>query len=269
MRHLISAAKHRKSERQVYAAFIDFTQAYDNVNRTLLWQHLSKLNVPIPHRKAIEGLYEDDSYVLTDGDKCTDSIKTRRGVRQGCPLSPLLFALFVNDVAIFMPSGLGARAMEETLKVSHIMYADDLTLLSNSEENLPWMLDKLDTYANEKELTVNVKKSQVMVFNKPRGRGELPSFRLGGTCLEVVSDFKYLGMFFEESGGLTRASEAASSTFMAGIGRVNQMAVEHCVSDNPQAMLWLFQIFALPTGLYGAQIWSTKDFLKALKKPED
>jgi len=76
-------------------------------------------------------------------------------------------------------------------------------------------------------------------------------------------------MFFDETGGLTRAAEAASSTFMAGIGKVNQIAVEHCVSENPHAMLWLFQIFALPSGLYGAQIWSTKELLKQLKKPEE
>ena len=57
LRHLINAAKHRKAERQIYAAFIDFTQAYDRVNRSMLWDHLASMNVPTILRLAVKGLY--------------------------------------------------------------------------------------------------------------------------------------------------------------------------------------------------------------------
>jgi hypothetical protein len=204
LRHLVDAAKHRKEERQIYAAFIDFTQAYDKVNRSMLWNHLSDMNIPSILQKAIKGLYIEDSYTLVDGEKRSNSITPTRGVRQGCPLSPLLFALFVNDVTNCLPSLRGAKAKDNT-KVSHIMYADDLTILSNDERDMQLLLDRLGDYARRKELTANVRKSQVMVFNKPRNRIR-PVFNLGGDNLETVTDFKYLGMYFEESGGLTKAS---------------------------------------------------------------
>ena len=266
LRHLIDAAKHRKADRQIYAAFIDFTQAYDRVNRSMLWEHLTRMNVPPILRTAAKGLYEGDSYTLVDGDKRTDPIVPTRGVRQGCPLSPLLFALFVNDVVNCLPSLRGATAKDNS-KISHIMYADDLTLLSNKEEDLQHMLHSLGDYARKKELTVNVKKSQVMVFNKPRQSIETV-FNLGLENLETVPEFKYLGMYFEESGGFSKATKAAATNFMAGISKVNQIAVEHNVSDDPHALLWLFQIFGLPSSLYGAQIWSTKDLVSLLRKPE-
>ena len=145
------------------------------------------------------------------------------------------------------------------------MYADDLTLLANSEADLQFMLQSLARYAEEKGLTVNVSKSQIVVFNG-NGMAEPPSFTLGDQGLDVVHEFKYLGVVFNEKACMSRAAKYAARPFMAGIKRVSRLADEHCVKDRPHAMLWLFKAFALSDGMYGAQIWSTKHLARLLRR---
>ena len=269
LRHLIHAARHRKLHKQVYAAFIDFTQAYDTVDRAKLWSHLEGIGMPKALLAVARSMYAGDAYELVDGEKRTGQIRPARGVRQGCPLSPLLFSLYVNEVFNRFPQARGARAgVDGRLQVSHLMYADDLTLLANSASDLQFMLDSLARYAEEKGLTVNVSKSHVVVFNGKEGAGT-PDFVLGDQGLDVVREFKYLGVVFDEKACMSKAAEYAARPFMAGIKRVSRMADEHCVRDRPHAMLWLFQSFALPAGTYGAQIWSTKHLVRLLTDAEN
>jgi hypothetical protein len=128
------------------------------------------------------------------------------------------------------------------------------------------MLNRLSAYATRKGLVVNVGKSVAMVFNPcPHDISNPPEFRLGCDVLEVVREFKFLGMVLNARGCMTRAAEYAARPFTAGIKRVGEMADNFCVQDRPHAMLWLFQSFALPAGLYGSQVWCTPHLLKVLR----
>ena len=62
------------------------------VDRDRLWSHLrDRLQLPDSYLAAIQALYQGDRYVLMDGDTRTREIRPNAGVKQGCPLSPLLF----------------------------------------------------------------------------------------------------------------------------------------------------------------------------------
>ena len=270
MRHLIHAGNRRGSGngKQLYTAFIDFSQAYDTIDRTKLWEHLKGVHMPNSLLQIVQSMYAGDTYELVDGDKRTGHISPVRGVRQGCPLSPLLFSLYVNDISEEFPRALGARAgiSQEAARISHVMYADDLTLLANTRSNLQSMLDRLYAYAVRKGLTVNVGKSQVMVFNpSQQDISSPPELMLGCDMLEVVREFKFLGVVLNDRGCMSRAAEYAARPFTAGIKRVGEMADNFCVQDRPHAMMWLFQSFALSAGLYGSQVWCTPHLLKVLR----
>ena len=93
------------------------------------------MRIPTDLLNAIKGLYEGDTYELIEEEKHTGPIKSFRGVRQGCPLSPLLFALFVNDIAAEFPPEYGAKAGEKDTVITHSMYADDLVCVYGLQES--------------------------------------------------------------------------------------------------------------------------------------
>ena len=89
--------------------------------------------------------------------------------------------------------------------------------------------------------------------------------KLGADSLEVVHEFKFLGVMFNSHGCMNRAAEYAARPFMAGIKRVSVLAENFSVQDYPHANLWLFQSFALSAGMYGAQVWGTPHLLHQLR----
>ena len=86
-------------------------------------------------------------------------------MKQGCPLSPLLFSLYVNDVDKIDKGVQGAVTGMPGFCVTYMLYADDLTLTANDHCALQKMLDRLHVYAQRKHLIINTAKSEVVHFN--------------------------------------------------------------------------------------------------------
>jgi len=87
-----------------------------------------------------------------------------RGVKQGYLLSPLLFSLYINDIDLISEGVEGAITGSSTVRVTHMLYGDDLCLTANRPDQL-YMLNCLDKYAERKRLTINTAKSEVVHFN--------------------------------------------------------------------------------------------------------
>ncbi|KAJ9512200.1 hypothetical protein QJQ45_012756 [Haematococcus lacustris] len=210
LRHLVHAQKASADAKhcKLYTAFIDFKQAYDHIPRQQLWEHLRVgVKLPQPLLACLEGLYRDDSYVLIDGPHRTPPVTPDQGVKQGCPISPLLFALYVHDISKEFLGPVDAVRVQGT-PVTHFMYADDLTLVSTSPHGLQRLVCQLQGFADRKHLTVNVGKSKVMVFNG-NSQTAAPSIGYKHEILPVVREFKYLGMHFNPS-----ATPAFAATHM-------------------------------------------------------
>ncbi len=88
-------------------------------------------------------------------------------------------------------------------------------------------------------------------------RTPMPSFTYDGKGLEVVPEFKYLGVLLKRDGKMIAATNQMARNFMGGIARVQRAGAELGILHRKHAMLWLFQAFALTAGLYGCQIWAT------------
>ena len=81
-----------------YAAFIDFRKTYDSINRSKLWLMLRDDGVSGKMLQAVKSIYNTVSSVKTDW------FNVNCGLRQGCILSPILFNLFINDLAVYLKS---------------------------------------------------------------------------------------------------------------------------------------------------------------------
>eukprot|EP00983_Pelagomonas_calceolata_P060876 1146561-Pelagomonas_calceolata.AAC.1 len=95
-----------------------------------------------------------------DGDKRA-RVHPTNGVKQGCPLSPLLFSLYINDMGKDISEGIrGDLTGDGVNGVSYMLYADDLSLNTNDPGEMQVMLNRLQAYAMRKGLTVNTSKSE-------------------------------------------------------------------------------------------------------------
>ena len=161
----------------------------------------------------IRNIYTNDKACIKLSGKYSSSFDINIGVRQGCILSPLLFNIFLSDLA----GSLLRVEFPAIGSINSLFWADDLVMFSDSEIGLQKMLKTLEIYCKENELTVNTKKTKCMVFNKA-GRLLLRPFYLNNIHLECVRVYKYLGFIVTPSGecntGLGDLRDRAFRAFM-------------------------------------------------------
>jgi len=137
LRYLQRAARTIKpsNSSRLHTALVDFKQAYDTIPRQALWSHFRRIRMPATLLSALQSLYEGDQDLLRDGHKAA-RVKPTVGVKRGCPLSPLLFSLYINDIGTIAEGVQGAVTGTEDVRVTHMLYADDLNLLANDLDAL-------------------------------------------------------------------------------------------------------------------------------------
>ena len=240
-----------QNKKKLYAAFIDFNKAYDRVNRNILFQRLKKLGINGIFLKNLESMYKHTLYSIKVKHGHLDPISSNLGLKQGCPLSPMLFNLFIDDMNEIFDQNCDPVPVLD-IQLNHFLYADDLVLISQSRSGLQTCLDKLNQFSTEKRLSVSIDKSKTIVFNTA-GRLEKEFFTLNESNLEPVQSFCYLGFEVKASGIVTHALDTlydkankAMRPLMCAISRF-ELPVKTSIS--------LFHTLIAPIILYNAENW--------------
>lgn len=267
LRHAAHARLAEGQRNKLHCVFVDFAKAYDSVPHELLWQHLrERLRMPAGLLAAIMKLYDGAVYELRDGHKRTGQVPCTRGIKQGCPLSPLLFSLYICD----LPRTLRNQGPAEGIAIGHsttaarlqcIMFADDLTLLASSKEGAQHMLDTLHGYATAKGLTVNVGKTEVMVYGEQLARQRIArtpyTYGPSKQPLRRVAEFKFLGLQQAETNSMTPAMTARATAFTASLHAASRTASRLGLGRHLPTRIRMAETYAVPTANYGDVVWGT------------
>ena len=108
----------------------------------------------------IMAMYGKTEYCVKLKDGHTRAIKSNLGLKQGCPLSPMLFNLYIDDIKDIFDDKCDPINIQNT-KINHFLYADDLVILSESKAGLQRGIDKAYNFAKAKRLTISVKKAKL------------------------------------------------------------------------------------------------------------
>jgi hypothetical protein len=195
----------RFQKKQVYTCFVDFKKAFNIVPRDLLWQVLEGLGISGQILECLRSMYRQDQACLHHPEEGLMPIfLCRIGVKQGCPLSPLMFGLFIDGLEKRLNALEGdAPPMLGQLAVRLLLYADDLALMSHTPTGLQKQLDVLQAFCYERQLTVNVKKTKVVVFEARKSVCQ--AFQYEGQTIEQLNSFKYLGVELHGTKGMQAA----------------------------------------------------------------
>ena len=251
---LSSIIDYRKSSgHSTYAAFIDLSKAFDCINRTLLSYKLltNKINGQFYH--AVLALYKETESCVQVNNMTTEWFGTLQGVRQGDNLSPTLFNIFLNDLAREIKDmGLGVSL--DDINIPILLYADDIVLISENEPNLQKMLDHVDSWCKKWQMRVNVDKTKVVHFRNKRKNKTCFNFKINGSEIEIVNQYQYLGIIFDEHLTFEKCAKALSDSGGRALGSViSKFKQFKNVGYNTFTKLYDTGVNSIIS--YGASIW--------------
>ena len=262
LRALIERARARGVK--LYTCAVDFEKAFDSVDRPQLWAALQRAGVGGCMLRVLQSMYANVPVCVKSASGLSACFQSLLGVKQGCPLSPLLFGVLLDDLEGLLQQAVGTAGTLPQLAghtIPPLLFADDMFLVSLSPAGLQAQLDFLQTYCDAKKLTVNAAKTEVMIFRPGGGTaakvaaGE--SFSYAGRPLDVVRSTKYLGLTFSQLSKRLGFSRSADKLATAGKGamfsmrrRARELGV--CL---PEQQSMLFDIFVKPVLSYGCEVW--------------
>ena len=181
--------KYTKKGKNLFTCFIDFKKAFDLVDHTALMYKLNKIGIKGNIYYLLKDMYMTKKVRLRvrTKDKLSNEFTSLVGVSQGDPVSPNHFKIFINDMFENTPDTESPTLHNTTIKF--LLYADDVVVLANSQENLQKYVDEVETYTKLWGLTVNTDKTKVVVFNS-KGKLIKSKIMFGKTELESVSGYK-------------------------------------------------------------------------------
>ena len=176
--------KEEISRKNIYFCFIDYAKAFDCVDHNKLWKILKEMEVSDHLTCLLRNLYAGQEATVRTGLGKTDWLQIGKGVCQGCTLSLCLFNLYAEYI-------MRSAGLEETQagskiagrNINTLRYADDTTLMAESEEELKSILMKVKEESEKVGLMLTIQKKKIMASSP------ITPWEIDGETVETVSDF--------------------------------------------------------------------------------
>jgi len=213
------------------------------------WKILQEMGIPDRLTCLLRNLYARQKATVRNEHGTTDWFQVGKGVRQGCILSPCLFYLY----AVYIMRNVGLEETQSGIKIAgrninNLRYADDTTLMAESEEELKSLLMKVES--EKVGLKLNIQKMKIMAS------GPISSREIDGETVETVSDFVFLGSkitaggdcIHDIKGGLLLGRKVMTN--LDGILKSRDITLPTKVR--------LVKAMVFPVVMYGCESWTVK-----------
>ena len=239
--------KHKK----VYMCYIDYKKAFDRVYHALLMEVLSRNEIDEKDLKLIRNLYWQQTASIQTDEGQSSSFPIKRGVRQGCVLSPPLFNVYTNEIFKESDELPGIKLLGEY--INNLRYADDTVLLAESEEELQKLVDAVKEGSLKFGLEMNTKKTKMMIIRRDVNDGSKVEIKVDGVILEQVESYQYLGQLITEDGRCEKDIRRRIS-----IAKTNFLKMKNVLTTKKLSMKTRKKIlycYIISTLMYAAETW--------------
>ncbi len=148
--HTLAEKEILKKRGKLMAFFVDLKAAFDSLDREELMAELKKIGVKGRLLNSIRMIYGRTTNQVRDQGELTEELRSYKGVRQGCPLSPLLFNLYIGGLGKWLENNQAGGVVLGRYKVYLLAYADDMVIIARSAEELQNMMNCVAKYLSKK-----------------------------------------------------------------------------------------------------------------------
>jgi hypothetical protein len=241
----------RSSIQSAKTAFIDYAKAFDSVDHNKLWKILREMGLPDHLTCLLRNLHAGQEVTVRTAHGTTDWFRIGKGVCQGCILSPCLF----NFYAEYIMRNAGLEETQAGIKIArrninNLSYADDTTLMAESEEELKSLLMKVKVESEKVGLKLNIQKTKIMAS------GPITSWQIDGETVETVSDFIFGNSKITVDGDCSQ--EIKRHLLLLRKVTTNLESIFKSRDITLPTKVHLVKAMVFPVVMYGCESWTVK-----------
>ena len=181
-----------------HVMFIDLQEAYDRVDRNILRAKLKQLNVSTKFINFLSNYYFLDNISTASSGKRTRKQYQKRGLRQGCNLSSVLFIIYMSELSRRMrATGVGVH-VESGVFINVLLFADDIILIANSPETLDQLKDIMETWCLDFRMKILIGKTKIITSLEDLKCSLQDLEKMESEIVDHVSNYRYLGVQHRE-----------------------------------------------------------------------
>ena len=237
------------------------------VPRHLLWHVMRSIGVPDQFVAAVQSMYLDIQCMVTISGVVGPAFSSHVGVKQGCPLSPTLFGIFIDRfyfMTVAKTNGQVGPSLTSGGRVPQLFYADDGLLLAVNVQGVHVLTECTDVFCARSGMRPNLGpgKTEIVIFGIPPARRAViqqrHSFHIMGELVRYVPRYKYLGCWFHEKHGCradmpVRVQSVRAATFSLR----RQMHALQC-SRSVRLGIRLYDVHVRPVATYASCVWAVQ-----------
>jgi hypothetical protein len=268
---LVEAIERRREQKLLsFLMFVDLSKAYDVVPHEAMFAKLYQIGVRGRMLAYIRALYEL-SEVRVRGS--SNAFRLNRGLRQGCPLSPILFDIFINDLygrPDVVRKKVGVRVPgvpEKEGLLPGLLFADDLVAIAKSRQDMQTQADRVSLWCARWEMKVGISKCAVMCMGDKKdedvARGQellkLAPIRISRQDVPVEEEYTYLGILLTRDINMKVMAEGRLEKAKKALAVIRPMLRDDSIPLAVRVMV--FKTRVMSSVLYGSEVWGMKEEL--------
>ena len=187
----------RALKKSTFVAYVDMEKAFDRVDRELLFYKVLSVGIGGKMYRCLQSIYDSCQCAVNVNGYITSMFASHFGVRQGDSLSPTLFNIYINDLVHDLRQ-VNAGVKLDGRIVQCLLYADDIAILGESENDVQLQLNALYNWCRKWRMNVNVNKSKIVHYRPKCQERTKMNFKFGSNNFEIVKQYKYLGLVLNE-----------------------------------------------------------------------